>query len=305
MAGAERDTGGSGEWALPDVIDGTDRRYRVLPHNVELAARLYPLLVEAAKERGTPTYKGLALRLEVHHRQIEHGLRIIQHWCAAIGAPPLTGLVVGAHSKRPGSGYLEGSGDAAEDRARVHAYNWPRTVPFGGGAATALSPTDDAIAQISEELEEDDFDGNEFEPESVEDARERVHRSIALRRGQQKFRRTLLKVYGRQCAISECEVEDVLEAAHIVPYCDGGPNHVQNGILLRADLHTLMDLDLLALVIDDAGVMRVRLAEALQVSSYEHLDGVELALPVSPSLQPSPTFVARRWKASATTDRFS
>ena len=34
-------------------------------------------------------------------------------------------------------------------------------------------------------------------------------------------------------------------AAHIIPYKGYSTNHIQNGILLRADIHTLFDLDLL------------------------------------------------------------
>jgi putative restriction endonuclease len=50
----------------------------------------------------------------------------------------------------------------------------------------------------------------------------------------------VLLAYGRKCAISGCEVEEVLEAAHIVPHSES-PTDERNGILLRADLHTVLD----------------------------------------------------------------
>ena len=291
---------GTGGYVVPEVIDGAGRRYRVLQHNVDLAARLYPLLVDAARQHKTRSYKDLALLLDVHHRRVEHGLRIIQHWCANAASPPLprlTALVVGTQSNKPGSGYIEGSGDLAADLDEVFRFDWPRTTPFGGGVANAQSAFEDDLARLGDELEADDFDGDEFEPDDAEDARETMLRNIQRRRGQQRFRRALLNAYERQCAISECQVEDVLEAAHIVPYCQGGPNRVENGVLLRADLHTLMDLDLLALAADDEGVLRVRLSNALLGSSYEEFDGIELAIPTSPSLQPSAAFISRRWKS--------
>ena len=40
-------------------------------------------------------------------------------------------------------------------------------------------------------------------------------------------------------------ISETLEAAHIIPYKGSSTNHIQNGILLRADIHTLFDLDLL------------------------------------------------------------
>ena len=39
----------------------------------------------------------------------------------------------------------------------------------------------------------------------------------------------------------------MLEAAHISPYRGEDDNHVENGLLLRSDIHTLFDLDLLGI----------------------------------------------------------
>ena len=84
-------------------------------------------------------------------------------------------------------------------------------------------------------------DPNPFNPKGIPDACERAMQSIKVRRGQQKFRDKLLDAYGRQCAVSGCNVVDVLEAAHITPFLGGKTNHITNGLLLRADLHTLLD----------------------------------------------------------------
>jgi hypothetical protein len=43
-------------------------------------------------------------------------------------------------------------------------------------------------------------------------------RAICVRRGRPAFRAALLAAYGGRCAITDCDVEDVLEAAHISPY---------------------------------------------------------------------------------------
>jgi HNH endonuclease len=77
------------------------------------------------------------------------------------------------------------------------------------------------------------------------DNREKAWRAIKMRRGREQFRNDLFERYGKRCLVTGCAVEDVLEAAHIDPYRDKGHNHPGNGLVLRADIHTLFDLDLL------------------------------------------------------------
>ena len=64
-------------------------------------------------------------------------------------------------------------------------------------------------------------------------------------RAPHKFRDALIGAYAGRCAITGCSVLDILEAAHITPYLGPDTNHVTNGLLLRADLHTLFDTCLL------------------------------------------------------------
>ncbi len=97
------------------------------------------------------------------------------------------------------------------------------------------------IEQTAKLLEQD----GAFDPSNSEDAREKTLRAIAIRRGQPEFRRKLLKRFNGKCVISGCAVEEVLEAAHIVPYNGEQTNHLLNGLLLRADIHTLFDKDLI------------------------------------------------------------
>jgi len=87
-------------------------------------------------------------------------------------------------------------------------------------------------------------DGTNYSPQAG-DRRQIVERQIRERRGQQHFRDALRKRYGDRCLVTGCEVLAVLEAAHIKPYRGEDDNHPGNGLLLRADIHTLFDLDLL------------------------------------------------------------
>ena len=64
---------------------------------------------------------------------------------------------------------------------------------------------------------------------------------IKQRLGQGAFRILVTSAYKRQCAISGEKALPVLQAAHIKSFRDQGPNRVDNGLLLRSDLHILFD----------------------------------------------------------------
>ncbi|MBE8721179.1 HNH endonuclease [Sphingobacterium pedocola] len=80
-----------------------------------------------------------------------------------------------------------------------------------------------------------------------QDEREIALRAIKLRRGQQDFRKKLLERFDNTCVITGCKIIDILEAAHIRPYKGKNDNHPSNGLLLRADIHTLFDLNLVTI----------------------------------------------------------
>jgi putative restriction endonuclease len=62
------------------------------------------------------------------------------------------------------------------------------------------------------------------------------------RLGQGAFRVLVTDAYERRCAVTGEKTLPVLEAAHIKPYALHGPHRVNNGLLLRSDLHKLFDL---------------------------------------------------------------
>lgn len=64
---------------------------------------------------------------------------------------------------------------------------------------------------------------------------------IKGRLGQGAFRIIVTGAYNRNCAISGEKALPVLQAAHIKPFNEQGPNTVNNGLLLRSDLHILFD----------------------------------------------------------------
>lgn len=61
------------------------------------------------------------------------------------------------------------------------------------------------------------------------------------RLGQGSFQAVVLQAYSRRCAITGAKIRPVLEAAHIRPLAEGGQHRLDNGLLLRSDIHTLYD----------------------------------------------------------------
>lgn len=155
-----------------------------------------------------------------------------------------------------------------------------------------LLPDNRVVAQELESAEKEAEHEQAFDPENVEDARKRVVASIVRRRGQGAFRKKLLQAYNNTCAITGCQQVEVLEAAHIHPYKGEQTHAVSNGLLLRADLHTLFDLYLVAI---DPVTLRIHLAPELMQSDYALYDTQPLHTPSRPSAKVS--VEALQWHA--------
>lgn len=147
-------------------------------------------------------------------------------------------------------------------------------------------------AKIEQQL---DIQG-EFNPNDISDARTHVLTSIVRRRGQPQFRKQLLMAYQGRCAITACSLPQVLEAAHIHPYLGDDTNVVSNGLLLRADVHTLFDLGLLWVNPDD---FRIEISDSLKNSEYVSIEGQSLYLPENESERPSRSALQFRFNTIA------
>ena len=149
----------------------------------------------------------------------------------------------------------------------------------------ATGQTGDPLLALMPMLDKDEmlWQGHEYE---------RVWKQIAQRRGQRPFRDALIQSYQQTCQVTAFTGSEALEAAHIVPYSVGGEwaNDPTNGLLLRADIHTLFDLALLKV---DPDTLRVRIMEPLSQSSY--IKYHDTALLTSDILQPSREALAMKW----------
>ena len=149
---------------------------------------------------------------------------------------------------------------------------------------TVTANQDNASFSKLQAVSPDAADDESFDPTNVLDARKRIKISIAQRRGQRSFRDALIVAYSGRCSITGASTLQVLEAAHIFPYLGPNTNVTSNGLLLRADLHTLFDCLLLAI---DPGAMTVLIAPVIKDQEYTKLNNCCIRLPEREEDRPS------------------
>jgi putative restriction endonuclease len=113
--------------------------------------------------------------------------------------------------------------------------------------------------------------------------------ALAKRRlGQGAFRLLVTDTYDRRCAVTGEKTLIILDAAHIRPVSVGGEHRVENGLLLRSDVHTLFDRGYVTVTPDYKFRVSARLkADWDNGRVYYDLGGKEVRLPRSDALRPS------------------
>ena len=116
---------------------------------------------------------------------------------------------------------------------------------------------------------------------------------IKPRLGQGSFRICVTDAYHRSCAVTGERALPVLEAAHIKPFSESGPHLVQNGLLLRSDLHRLFDKGYMTLTTKlDIEVSR-RIKEEFDNGEYYYtLHGKRMRQPAHLDDRPEKEFIA-------------
>jgi hypothetical protein len=114
-------------------------------------------------------------------------------------------------------------------------------------------------------------DDQAFSPDPVA----RVAGQRLRRPGQTAFKLNMLAMYGR-CAVTGCSTLEALEAAHIKVVDGQDLNSADNGLLLRRDIHSLLDRYLITLSKDGR---TIETSSALTDLTYADLRGRSVALP--------------------------
>jgi putative restriction endonuclease len=121
---------------------------------------------------------------------------------------------------------------------------------------------------------------------------------ILPRLGQGSFRLAIADVYGGACCVTGERSLPALEGAHIKPWSEGGTHDLDNGLLLRRDLHRLFDLGYLSVGRDRRLMVSERLEQDFGAgSAYPTLAGRPLATPCDPGDAPSVDALA--WHAES------
>lgn len=153
-------------------------------------------------------------------------------------------------------------------------------------------PRENLAQRIQAQAEILDREGS-FPTNGFEDSRKRALREIVVRYGQPEFRKNLIQAYQSKCAVTQFDAVWALEAAHIYPYSGKDSNATTNGLLLRSDIHTLFDLNLLAIRPES---YTIALAPELLGTEYGSLKDKPLHLPAKKIHHPDPVAILQRWR---------
>lgn len=118
-------------------------------------------------------------------------------------------------------------------------------------------------------------------------------RLVIPRLGQGGFKAVVQEAYERRCAITNHKITPTLQAAHILPVSSGGEHRIDNGILLRSDVHTLFDRRYLGINHEYRLLVSPRLRSDFgNGEEFYAKEGQTVGLPARPAQNPSPEFLS-------------
>lgn len=119
---------------------------------------------------------------------------------------------------------------------------------------------------------------NTYEQDAQDEVERTKHQAeISGRPGQTKFSELIRRNYGGKCAITGCKTAAALQAAHVKTIDGADSNACGNGILLRSDIHALLDAFQITFKVDGT---RLEVSRYLKDKTYNFLDGAKVRKPV-------------------------
>jgi putative restriction endonuclease len=169
--------------------------------------------------------------------------------------------------------------------------DWPKPIVRGKGYEAEIEPGQSIWQRVQHILQAQKI----LPEETVLISRERRFGSpqtVLPRLGQGSFRVVITDAYKRTCAMSGSHVLHVLDAVHIKPYGKGGEHSVANGILLRQDLHTLLDRGYMTVTPEYRIEVSQKIKEEFNNGKeYYAMHGMELGLPNDVRFRPAPNLL--------------
>ncbi|HWP57632.1 MAG TPA: HNH endonuclease [Candidatus Acidoferrales bacterium] len=115
---------------------------------------------------------------------------------------------------------------------------------------------------------------------------------VRQRLGQGVFRVLVTDTYERRCAITGEKALPALEAAHIQPVTQQGKHRIDNGLLLRSDIHKLFDAGYVTVTPDYKFRASRKLKDDFDNGEdYFRLNGTGIWLPRDPDSRPNREFL--------------
>jgi len=243
-------------------------------------------LTEAARENVKLNYSNIAPSIDTNPLSVGRALDPIQNYCLENKLPPLTAIVIGKSTHKPGHGFIAwdiDDIDAAFDA--VFEFNWDGVQnPYEN-----FGPKD-TIRTFARRLIRDPNAGTD------------VYAQVKVRGvAQDIFRAALLKAYKSRCAMCELSFPQALEAAHIITWGKATPDqrlNPKNGLLLCSSHHRLFDAGVVT-VSESLRIVVDEQAKTLTRSDRRLLDaliGKKLKLPDDLELWPNPQWLQERHK---------
>lgn len=219
------------------------------PDKVDYKVRLPVMrewLIRVAQVGGRVTYREFMDVFGIDRYTSKHSMDRLGEYSQELGEPIITALLVSGDSSRSSTG-LDKFGVLDDEAERQKLYE------FWSGIELDIS--DSSM------------------PDSLE-VRAAKFASVETRPEQAAFRRKLFSAYRGRCVVSGCNVVRALDAAHRHGrHWRKGHNNVEDGFLLRKDLHALYDSKLLR--ISDSGL--VELSDEI-LDHYENFSGIVVKL---------------------------
>jgi putative restriction endonuclease len=119
---------------------------------------------------------------------------------------------------------------------------------------------------------------------------------IRPRLGQGTFRVLITDTYERRCAVTQEKALPVLEAAHVRAVAHGGTHRIDNGLLLRSDIHRLFDSGYVTVTAEYRFLVSQKLRDDFENGEpYYPLAGSSIWLPRETEARPRREFL--EWHA--------
>lgn len=175
--------------------------------------------------------------------------------------------------------------------------DWKLNIVQGKSYTTDTIIGQEIYQQVVDKLEKDKIKNQNptHSKEIISDNRYGAAQFIQPRLGQGAFKILVTETYNHKCAMTGEKTLPVLEAAHIKPYSQEGPHSINNGLLLRKDLHALFDRGYLTVT----GDLHIEISRRIKEDygngrEYYALHGKELAV-IPEYQQDKPSLEYLKW----------